>query len=169
MIKEQKIKTCLKILENPRIDNDEKEYLDISDKIFFFNKYDLKIPYWVYEIILTCCGGPRTYHLSIVIFDELMNSISARKFGYREIPPDYIITPDDWTECYEDGYPILLDNDDMVNQYDDSFAHIISVASRSELIDYIHYLVSYENRRSLIEILHQISMKYIQKYLSNEN
>ena len=82
------------------------KYNDIKKHLF--NIYNLKIPNWLLYCLDICCCEYK--HMAAQIFLELMNSINARKFDDTGIPSDYIILPEDWIECFEDGYPICTED-----------------------------------------------------------
>ena len=147
--KEEILKNCEEILSNPNYNRGTMyEYL------FVYNRYQLEvIPQWVYEIIDECCG--KYYpHMSFVIFDELMNSISSRKFNDTTIPSDYIITPEDWADCYEDGYPIMdnieaADNCEIILEYDRILNAMLHEVSRECLIAFIYNLIRHNIHESI--------------------
>ena len=133
--KEMIIQLCSDILDNP-----DQSKNQLNNNIFVFNKYQLSnIPTWIYDIITVCIGVHK--HLSVVIFDELMNSISVRKFNDNSIPSDYIIIPEDWIDCYEDGYPFISINKDIFDEYSESFCKLLNEVSRDELTAYLLHTV----------------------------
>lgn len=158
-VKERELKRCLTIL------NDAENTSAIHDidntSVFVFNKYKLKqIPSWVYEIILTCVGGTTRSHLGIVLFNELMNSISIRKFNNKPIPSNYLITPNDWVECYEDGYPLLNCDKNLLEEYEESFTQLLNETSHENVISFIHHLIKSHNEILTSYVLHSKRKNY---------
>lgn len=155
--KDYKIQLCLDILNSSFASTGIK-----TGDVFVFNKYQLTyIPKWVYEIISVCTKFEDNYpFLSMVIFDELMNSINERKFKGNGIPSNYIITPNDWVECYEDGYPIIESVDgnlnDLFTEYMKKFDDIINDTSKDDLYQYINWLLLREDRGCMIRCINEI-------------
>lgn len=134
-----KYKMILNICENILKDNEKntENCVDYPNNHhinnYILNKYNLNIPHWVSTIINYCCSDHP--YFALVIFEELMNSISARKFNDNPIPSNYIITVDDWADCYEDGYPICIEgNSDYIYEYNMSFTSIIKELSHDDLV-----------------------------------
>ena len=128
-----KLSSCKAILDH-YIDHPDQDILDmyptlklyngINIKKYIINIYNLNIPEWLIYIISICCG--KHEYFSAQMFIELMNSIKARKFNDADIPHDYIILPEDWIECYEDGYPICTnDFGGCYDIYNDSYLSFI--------------------------------------------
>ena len=108
------LETCVNILNHAEKHGDNQItdlYPDIekSDIVkMIVNPYSLQIPKWLLACIDVCCGINKQF--AMVMFIELTTSIRFRKFNGDLIQHDYVITPKDWAECYEDGYPICTND-----------------------------------------------------------
>ena len=106
----------VKILENPNeISTIYPEVENTRVEKLIINPYQLSIPKWLIGCIDICCGEYK--HFALVIFIELLTSIRARRYNGDLPPANYIIIPDDWCDCYEDGYPICMENNETSEIY----------------------------------------------------
>ena len=84
------------------------EMIDIIQQ-YIDSKYysNISVPTWLYCCMISCCYTDKK--LIVVLFNELMDSISTRKFNGKDIPLNYVIKPEDWLGCYPDKYPICIE------------------------------------------------------------
>ena len=109
--------------------NDSNEIYHIyKPEVEIVNIYDIDIPNWLLYCIDACCGKYK--HFATQMFVEVITSISCRKFNEMPVPKDYVIIPQDWIDCYEDGYPICVDGDEngcMAEYLDSYIDHIYAL------------------------------------------
>lgn len=121
-----KLKACELILDHA-MHNPSQNILhiyptlkNIDVKKYIINIYNVNIPNWLIYCIGVCCGIHK--YFAPQMFCEIINSINSRKFNMEGVPQDYVITPEDWIECYEDGYPICTsDGGGCYEEYKDTY------------------------------------------------
>ena len=133
-----KLNRCEQILDNALKNEAIPAYIPTSIEII--NTYDIQIPMWLRGLIETCCG--RYVYFATQMFMELMHSISQRKFNGQPVTKDYIIVPNDWIECYEDGYPICTDDDangcvEMYNAATPNYMYDLTMAIKNRKYNHL--------------------------------